>query len=83
MVGPCTWEPPAEAPAWLREIEQPIVLVTTSSEFQNDARLVSCALQAPARDDLHVVATLPAQDADAVAVSTNAHVGGFMPTPRC
>lgn len=48
LVGPCDWEPPAEPPAWLEEGEEPLVLVTTSSEFQDDARLVRCALEAAA-----------------------------------
>jgi hypothetical protein len=36
MVGPCEWSPAAEVPEWLNEITDPIVLVTTSSEFQDD-----------------------------------------------
>jgi UDP:flavonoid glycosyltransferase YjiC (YdhE family) len=63
LVGPCAWEPPAVAPDWLAEVHQPIVLVTTSSEFQDDGRLVRCALEALRDEDVHVVATLPAQDA--------------------
>jgi hypothetical protein len=44
FVGPCDWDVPMQIPDWLREIEQPIVLVTTSAEFQDDARLVRAAL---------------------------------------
>jgi len=68
MVGPCAWEPPAEPPGWLAGIEAPIVLVTTSSEFQDDGRLVSCALEGLAGEELHVVATLPAQQASGFSV---------------
>ena len=82
MVGPCAWEPPAEALGWLTEVAQPIVLVTTSSEFQNDARLVQCALEALRDDDVHVLATLPAQDARPLNVPANAHVEKFVPTDR-
>jgi hypothetical protein len=39
-------DPPNEPPDWLEDIEQPIVLVTTSSEFQDVGRLVRCALEA-------------------------------------
>lgn len=56
MVGPCVWEPPADPPDWLSRIEEPIVLVTTSSEFQDDGRLVSAALQALAGEPVHVIA---------------------------
>jgi hypothetical protein len=45
LVGPCDWDPPAELPAGLEEVAEPIVLVTTSSEFQDDGRLVRCALE--------------------------------------
>ncbi len=79
MVGPCAWEPPAEAPGWLTEVVQPIVLVTTSSEFQDDARLVQCALQALRDEDVHVLATLPAQDARSLEVPANAHMEKFVP----
>lgn len=76
MVGPCAWEPPADPPAWLSKIERPIVLVTTSSEFQDDGRLVRCALKALAGEDVHVVATLPAQDP--FPAPENAHVERFV-----
>ncbi len=79
LIGPCAWEPPADPPDWLEQIERPIVLLTTSSEFQNDSRLVRCALEALAHEDLHVVATLPAQDPEDVAAAPNAHVVRFVP----
>jgi UDP:flavonoid glycosyltransferase YjiC (YdhE family) len=60
--GRAEWEPPSAPPDWLAQIERPIVLVTTSSEFHNDARLVYCALEALTDEDAHVVARLPAQD---------------------
>lgn len=62
LVGPCDWDPPAETPGWLAEIERPVVLVTTSSEFQDDARLVRAALDGLAAEPVAVVATLPAGD---------------------
>jgi MGT family glycosyltransferase len=79
MVGPCQWDPPADAPPWLQEIDDPIVLVTSSSEFQDDGRLVQAALDGLAGEPVHVVATLPAQDAAALTVPANAHVERFLP----
>lgn len=79
MVGPCAWEPPAEPPQWLDSIDRPIVLVTTSSEFQNDGRLVATALEALADEPVHVVATLPAGDPADYATPANAHVERFLP----
>jgi MGT family glycosyltransferase len=79
LVGPCTWEPPSAPPEWLTRIERPIVLVTTSSEFQDDARLVHCALQALADEDVHVVATLPAHASGSIETPANAQVEQFLP----
>ena len=79
MVGPCDWDPPADPPAWLDAVTDPIVLVTTSSEFQDDGRLVACALEALASESVHMVATLPANAAEGVAVPANARVLPFTP----
>jgi MGT family glycosyltransferase len=78
LVGPCDWDPPADPSAWLEEVEQPIVLVTTSSEFQDDSRLVQCALDALADEPVHVVATLPSIDAASFAAPANARVLPFV-----
>jgi MGT family glycosyltransferase len=45
-VGPALWEPPAAEPEWLEAEQRPIVLVTASTEFQDDAKLIRCALEA-------------------------------------
>ena len=80
MVGASPWEPPAQPPDWLAGIEEPIVLVTTSSEFQDDGRLVEVALEALAADSVHVIATVPAAQApSARATPRNAHVVPFLP----
>ena len=79
MVGPCEWEPPYEVPAWLEAIKEPIVIVTTSSEFQNDGRLVEAALEALANEPLAVVATLPAGDLGKFRSPANARVERFVP----
>ena len=79
MVGPCEWDPPAEPPAWLEGIEEPIVLVTTSSEFQDDGRLVACALEALAGEPVRVVATLPSGDPGRFDAPANATVVRFAP----
>ena len=79
MIGPGTWDPPADPPEWLAAIDRPIVLVTTSSEFQDDGRLVATALDALADEPVHVVATLPSADPAAFAPRPNAHVLPFVP----
>lgn len=79
LVGPCAWDPPVEPPPWLSDVQRPLVLVTTSSEFQDDDRLVRTALEALAGEDVEVVATLPAADATGFAVPANGRVLPFVP----
>jgi UDP:flavonoid glycosyltransferase YjiC (YdhE family) len=79
MVGPCEWEPPSEVPAWLEAMNEPVVLVTTSSEFQNDGRLIEAALEALAAEPVAVVATLPAGDPSHFRIPANARVERFVP----
>jgi MGT family glycosyltransferase len=79
MVGPCPWEPAGELPAELAGIGAPLVLVTTSTEFQDDGRLVRTALEALAGEKLHVVATLPSASATGLRVPDNATVLPFAP----
>jgi MGT family glycosyltransferase len=79
LIGPGTWDPPTDPPAWLAEVDRPIVLVTTSSEFQDDGRLVATALEALADEPVHVVATLPSADPAGFAERPNAHVLPFVP----
>jgi MGT family glycosyltransferase len=78
LIGPCSWDPPAEAPAWLDEVDRPIVLVSTSSEFQDDGRLATTALEALAGEQVQVVATLPSAELPA-GVPANARVEPFVP----
>jgi MGT family glycosyltransferase len=59
-VGPIAWDPDSAPPDWLAGLDDPLVLVGTSSEFQDDGRLVACALEALADADVSVVATTPA-----------------------
>jgi MGT family glycosyltransferase len=79
MVGPCPWEPAGELPAELADVAAPLVLITTSSEFQDDGRLAQTALDALAGEPFHAVATLPAADAARLRVPANATVLPFAP----
>jgi MGT family glycosyltransferase len=79
LVGPGVWEPPADPPAWLDAESRPIVLVTASTAFQLDAKLITTALDALAGENLAVVATTAAQDPAQFHVPANAHVEQFLP----
>jgi MGT family glycosyltransferase len=79
LVGPCAWDPPARLPAELEAVERPLVLVSTSSEFQDDGRLVRAAIEGLAGEPLHVVATLPEASAEGLPRAANATVLSFAP----
>ena len=80
MIGPCMFEPATDTvPDWLTAIDRPIVLVTTSSQQQADAKLVATALTALAHEPVHVVATLPAGLPSDVTLAPNASVFEFVP----
>jgi len=78
MVGPCEWDPQTQPPVWLGQVDQPIVLVTTSSEFQGDGRLIQVALDGLRDEPVFVVATLPAGDPAMFRVPANARLERFI-----
>jgi MGT family glycosyltransferase len=79
LVGPGTWQPPADPPAWLDKLERPLVLVTLSTEFQDDGRLAAVALEALAGEDVDVVVTTAAVDPSRFDPPPNARVERFLP----
>jgi MGT family glycosyltransferase len=80
MIGPCTVDPGADVvPEWLSKIERPIVLVTTSSEKQGDAELVSTAIAALADEPVHVVATMPAGETTGLSTPANTTICKYIP----
>lgn len=89
LVGPLSWEPPAPAPPWLDEDPRPVVLVSTSTEYQDDLALAHTAVEALAgRRDVRVVVTLPAAEQRwAGEVPPGVRVEQFVPhshvLPRC
>lgn len=61
-IGPGLWAPSGEAPDWLRELPRPRVLVSVSTELQEDAPIVATALEALADEPGSVVVTTAALD---------------------
>ena len=60
LIGPCNSEAPVDKdPHWLSSIDRPIVLVSTSSERQNDTTLVTATIDALRNEPVHVVASVP------------------------
>jgi MGT family glycosyltransferase len=79
MVGPCCWEPEGELPAGLLDAAEPLVLVTTSTEFQDDGRLAAAAVEALEGEDLRVVATMPAAAIEALPPAARGAAVRFAP----
>jgi MGT family glycosyltransferase len=79
LVGPVTWDPPADPPAWLAEETRPILLVTASTAYQHDERLIGTALEAFATEDVALVVTTAANDPAGFARAPNARIEAFLP----
>ena len=78
MIGPGAWDPPADTPSWLEETTRPLIMVSTSSEYQDDGRLVRATLDALSAEDVSVLATVPAADLHG-PIPSNARVERFVP----
>jgi MGT family glycosyltransferase len=79
LVGPIAYDPPASAPEWLDKVDKPVVLVTTSSEFQRDGKLIASAFDGLRAEDVFVVGTLPSGGTAGFDVPTNARLERFLP----
>ena len=72
MIGPCELDDPTPTPDWLTAVDGPLVLVTTSSERQDDSALGVAAIEALADEPVHVVATFPCGVPESVILAPNA-----------
>jgi MGT family glycosyltransferase len=82
-VGPGLWSPPSEPPGWLAAVSKPIVLVTCSTEFQDDAKIVETAILALAADtDVQLVCTTAGVDPKAVHAPESVIVERFVSHAR-
>ncbi len=81
LVGPCSWDPAEPCDDRLAAIEKPLVLVSTSTDFQDDGCLVETAFEALAGERVHVVATVPSTIAQSPRprVRANASLLPFAP----
>lgn len=79
LVGPGLWEPPAERPAWLDEVEGQLVLVTCSTLFQNDRPIVEAACEAFAGEPQEAVVTTADVDPAGIQAPPNVRIERFVP----
>jgi MGT family glycosyltransferase len=79
LVGPGLWEPALDPPEWLEDEARPIVLITASTAFQLDAKLITTSLEALGGEDVAVVATTAAHAPTQFQAPANARVEQFLP----
>ncbi|GIW25413.1 glycosyltransferase [Meiothermus sp.] len=79
MIGPGIWDPPAPTPEWLKNVDKPLVLVTCSTEYQNDGKIIETALQGLANEEVFVVATTASIDPTSFKAPLNARIERFLP----
>ncbi|MDQ6899205.1 MAG: glycosyltransferase [Candidatus Dormibacteraeota bacterium] len=79
MVGPGLWEPVSPVPDWYKVLEDPVVVVSISSEFQGDDALVRATLQALAGEEVRVVVTTAAHDPADFEAPSNTRLIRFLP----
>ncbi|MEI6620377.1 MAG: glycosyltransferase [Actinomycetes bacterium] len=61
-IGPGLWAPPGAVPDWLEDLPRPRVLVSVSTEFQQDGAIIETALTALADEPGSVIVTTAALD---------------------
>jgi MGT family glycosyltransferase len=81
LVGPGLWSPSTvSTPAWLTSSAKPIVLVTCSSEFQDDGALIDVAIAALGADEsVQLVCTTAGTDPARFRAPTGVIVERFVP----
>jgi MGT family glycosyltransferase len=61
-IGPGLWAPPGEAPEWLEALPRPRVLVSVSTELQEDGAIIRTALEALRDEPGSLIVTTAALD---------------------
>ncbi|MFI0432784.1 MAG: glycosyltransferase [Candidatus Nanopelagicales bacterium] len=80
QVGPGLWAPPGEEPSWLADLPHPRVLVSVSTEFQDDAAIIDAALAGLSGEPGSVIVTSAAVDPDQFsAAGDNVRIERFLP----
>jgi MGT family glycosyltransferase len=79
LVGPGIWDPPADPPPWLDESSDPLILVTASTELQDDARLIEGALAGLRDEPVRLVVTTAALDPARFSPQPRARIERFLP----
>ncbi len=79
-VGPGLWAPPSEDPKWIDELPRPRILVSVSTELQEDGKIINTALEALSDREGSVIVTTAALDPKSfVASNDRIRIVKFLP----
>ncbi|HKK25629.1 MAG TPA: nucleotide disphospho-sugar-binding domain-containing protein [Gracilimonas sp.] len=79
-VGPGLWAPPGRKPKWINDLPSPKILISLSTELQNDGAIIETALRALADEKGSVIVTTSAMDPENFEVPhQNVHITRFLP----
>jgi len=79
LVGPVHWSPPADTAVGVDHLDDPLVLVTCSTERQDDRQLIDVALEALPPVGFSVIATTAAHDPETFTAPPGTKVARFIP----
>lgn len=80
QLGPGLWAPKAELPQWVLELPEPRVLVSISTEAQNDGVIIQTAIEALADEPGSVICTTSAESPDQFqSPSSTVRIAKFLP----
>ena len=79
-IGPGLWAPPGKKPDWIQNLPTPKILVSISTEMQNDGAIIETSLRALADEPGTVIVTTSALDPKEFSgLHPHAHINRFLP----
>jgi len=79
-IGPGLWAPPGETPEWIKDLPSPKILVSVSTEMQDDGPIIETALSALSDQQGSIIVTASALDPDRFKSSRdNVYITKFLP----
>jgi MGT family glycosyltransferase len=78
--GPGKWAPPSKVPSWIDELPHPRVLVSVSTELQEDGEIINTALKALENEEGSIIVTTSALEPENfVALHERTKIVQFLP----
>ncbi len=82
-IGPGLWSPPADEPEWIDELPSPRILISVSTEKQDDGVIIEMALRSLANEKVSLIVTTAALDPQQFkAPNKNARITKFLSHAR-